>query len=63
MSENKDEYSKKKNSKHIKKSYEPKFDDDEFLRLQNLMRCKHCETPYPLNMVLCPVCGKTEIGD
>ncbi len=63
MGENKDGYSKKRKSKQHKKSYESKFDDGEFLRLQNLMRCRHCETPYPLNMVHCPVCGKNEIGD
>jgi len=54
---------KKVKSKGIPKDYDIEIDDFEMLRFQGLMRCKHCKNPYPLTMIICPTCGKTDLED
>jgi len=48
--------SRHKEKKHQKKIVDDDFDDAEILRIQGLIRCKVCESPYPMFLELCPVC-------
>jgi hypothetical protein len=49
--------SRLKEKKHRnKKIVVEDFDDTERLRIQGLMRCLSCKTPYPLNFDNCPSC-------
>lgn len=67
MDENykKRDVSKQKKGKHMElpKDYDIDMDDFEMLRIQGLMRCRHCENPYPLDMIICPTCGKKDLED
>ena len=49
--------SRQKVNKHKnKKVYDDLFDDVEMLRIQGLVRCKDCESPYPRFLDECPMC-------
>lgn len=52
--------SRLKEKKHRnKKIIVEDFDDVEILRIQGLMRCVSCKTPYPLNFEKCPICKES----
>lgn len=43
--------------KHRRQKGEEQPYDEEILRIQGLIRCENCETPYPYLHRNCPVCG------
>lgn len=45
-----------KPKKHQKKVIKDDFDDAEMLRIQGLVRCNNCESPYPAFLDICPMC-------
>jgi len=48
----------RKTQKALEKDSEEHPYDVEMLRIQGLIRCKGCETPYPFMHRNCPSCGK-----
>ena len=48
----------KKTQKALEKDSEEHPYDAEMLRIQGLIRCKGCESPYPFMHRNCPSCGE-----
>ena len=59
----KQDYSKNKSNKFIKKDNVRSMDEVEMLRIQGLTICKSCNVPCPLTALVCPTCGEVYQGD